>query len=370
VNAELTVRELCRYSHLDIGIAAGGPGLDRAVRWAHSTELLDPRPYLHGGELVLTVGSGLTDEERCAAFVHALAECRVAALGLGIGDVHNEPPPALVAGCEEAGVPLLLVPPSTPFIEITELLAEHRIRQASARSRRATVGRLLTAVVKHQASPDLLRDDLADAGLPAEGLVASLWSVNVDDGLERRFSSRPHLLGDLPSGAVLLTAGREGPEQLAANLGVPCQLSEPFDLDDLASALAELIDRWSRPAPEQEGADAGPHRRPRLQSHYTYLVHSLPEETLVPLLADLMDPLLEHDEAGGAHLLESLETFLEHDGSVQAAARTMHLHPNSLRHRLTRVYEITGRNPLLFRDQVDFAIALQALHRRQHGQPA
>jgi sugar diacid utilization regulator len=42
----------------------------------------------------------------------------------------------------------------------------------------------------------------------------------------------------------------------------------------------------------------------------------------------------------------------------------MHLHPNSLRHRLARVHELTGRNPLLFRDQVDLAIALRARARR------
>ena len=98
-------------------------------------------------------------------------------------------------------------------------------------------------------------------------------------------------------------------------------------------------------------------------------MNSLPHESLAPLLADLVDPLVEHDTTSGTRLVESLEVFLQHDGSVQAAARTLHLHPNSLRNRLTRVYELTGRNPLLFRDQVDFAIALEAQHRRSHVQP-
>lgn len=370
MNAELTVRELARFPSLNATVAVSGPGLDRPVRWAHSTELLDPRPYLHGGELVLTVGSGLTDPERCAAFVHALAECRVAALGLGIGDVHSDPPEALVADCAAAGIPLLLLPPTTPFIEVTELLAEHRIREASDFARRATVGRLAEAVLRRQATPDLLADDVRSAGLDPHALVGSVWPKQVDGSLRRLLTSSIHLIGDLPSCLLLLTNDARGAEGLATSLGVDTVCTGTFELDDLAEELDILLEDWSRHERQADLEDQHQPRRPvRRRSHFTYLVNSMPHESLKPLLADLLDPLIEHDDASGSHLVESLRLFLQHDGSVQAAARTMHLHPNSLRHRLTRIYELTGRNPLLFRDQVDFAIALEALRRRRHTQP-
>lgn len=371
MNAEITVRELARYSTLNVTVAVGGPGLDRPVRWAHSTELLDPRPYLHGGELVLTVGSGLTDPERCAAFVHALTECRVAALGLGIGDVHNGPPEALLTSCEEAAIPLLLVPPTTPFIEITELLAEHRIRQASDRSRRTTVGRLAEAVLRRQATAELLIDDVRSAGLDPRHLTASVWPKSIDEPLLRRFDSSSHLLGELPDCLLLLTSDAQVAEQAAGSLGVATHCTDPFDLDDLAEEVEALLEAWSQrnDGGGDDAATVAP-MHARRRSHFTYLVNAMPQESLDPLLTDLVEPLTEHDEANGSHLVESLEVFLQHDGSVQAAARTMHLHPNSLRHRLTRIYELTGRNPLLFRDQVDFALALEALRRRSHTDPA
>lgn len=370
MSAELTVRELARYPTLSVTVAVGGAGLDRPVRWAHSTELLDPRPYLHGGELVLTVGSGLTDPERCAAFVHALVECRVAAVGLGVGDVHAEPPEALVADCEAAGIPLLLLPPTTPFIEVTELLAEHRIRLASDRSRRATVGRLAEAVLRRQATSDLLTDDIRAAGLDPRNLAASLWPKRLDDSLRQRLETTSHLLGDLPDCLLLLTNDAQETERVATSLGVTTFCSDAFELDDLAEELDGLLEAWSRHEglAEPDGQRLQ-HAHARRRSHFTYLVNSMPQESLEPLLSDLLDPLVEHDDTTGSHLVESLEVFLQHDGSVQAAARTMHLHPNSLRHRLTRIYELTGRNPLLFRDQVDFAIALEALRRRRHTQP-
>lgn len=368
MSAELTVRELARYPTLNVTVAVGGPGLDRPVRWAHSTELLDPRPYLHGGELVLTVGAGLTNPERCAAFVHALVECRVAALGLGVGDVHAEPPEALVADCEAAGIPLLLLPPTTPFIEVTELLAEHRIRLASDRSRRSTVGRLAEAVLRRQATSDLLADDIREAGLDPRNLCASLWPKRLEELIRQRLETSNHLLGDLPDCLLLLTNDAQEAERAATSLGVTTISGGTFELDDLAEELDGLLTARSRREGLEESDDEL-HAHARRRSHYTYLVNSMPQESLEPLLADLLDPLVEHDDVSGSHLVESLEVFLQHDGSVQAAARTMHLHPNSLRHRLTRIYELTGRNPLLFRDQVDFAIALEALRRRRHIQP-
>lgn len=48
--------------------------------------------------------------------------------------------------------------------------------------------------------------------------------------------------------------------------------------------------------------------------------------------------------AFGEDLLVSLRTYLEHEQNVEAAARELHVHPNTLRHRLTRFEETTGAN--------------------------
>ncbi|MHB8692275.1 MAG: PucR family transcriptional regulator, partial [Solirubrobacteraceae bacterium] len=53
----------------------------------------------------------------------------------------------------------------------------------------------------------------------------------------------------------------------------------------------------------------------------------------------------------GTELLASLTRYLEHEQNVDAAAATLHVHPNTLRHRLARYEQITGarlRNPEQF----------------------
>ncbi len=53
------VRELLATPQLGLTLLTSGVGLDREIRWAHVTELVDPTPFLEGGEVVLTLGIGL-----------------------------------------------------------------------------------------------------------------------------------------------------------------------------------------------------------------------------------------------------------------------------------------------------------------------
>jgi DNA-binding PucR family transcriptional regulator len=86
----------------------------------HISELLDPTPWMSGGELLLTTGMRLTTAEEQRAFVRRLVDHHVAGLGLGIGIEHDEIPPAMVDEASRLGFPLFAVPYEMPFIAITE----------------------------------------------------------------------------------------------------------------------------------------------------------------------------------------------------------------------------------------------------------
>lgn len=49
-------------------------------------------------------------------------------------------------------------------------------------------------------------------------------------------------------------------------------------------------------------------------------------------------------DQGGRHLLEALTAYID-TGSANAAARELHLHAQSMRYRLRRIHELTGRDP-------------------------
>lgn len=72
------------------------------------------------------------------------------------------------------------------------------------------------------------------------------------------------------------------------------------------------------------------------------------------LARELYDPL--HNAGGG--LLETLVVFLDQGLSVEAAARGLFVHANTVRYRLRRVHEITGYSPTDPRDAYALRLAL------------
>ncbi len=88
----------------------------RVIAGVHISELLDPTPFLSGGELLLTTGMGLSHQVTpLTGYVTRLTQAGVVALGFGVGPVHAEVPEALCAAAERASLPLLVVPERTPF---------------------------------------------------------------------------------------------------------------------------------------------------------------------------------------------------------------------------------------------------------------
>jgi hypothetical protein len=64
------------------------------------------------------------------------------------------------------------------------------------------------------------------------------------------------------------------------------------------------------------------------------------------LVAQAYQPLL----AGGSALLDTLTAYLEQGSSLEATARMLFVHPNTVRYRLRRVTELTGYTPADGRD--------------------
>lgn len=63
-------------------------------------------------------------------------------------------------------------------------------------------------------------------------------------------------------------------------------------------------------------------------------------------------------EAAGGELLRTVAGYLEGGGSLEACARALFVHPNTVRYRLRRVSELTGRNPSDARDALVLRTAL------------
>ncbi|MBL1078400.1 helix-turn-helix domain-containing protein [Nocardia sp. 2] len=75
----------------------------------------------------------------------------------------------------------------------------------------------------------------------------------------------------------------------------------------------------------------------------------------------VLGPVLDYDLRTGGGLLETLEVFLGCEGSWRQAAERMHLHLNTVRYRIGRVEELTGRDLGRLDDRLDLYLAVHTL---------
>lgn len=157
------------------GLTLIGPaaGLDHEIRWVYTTDLLDPSPYLTGGELVLTSEGWYSSDADCFAFVDALLSSSVAALVAG--DVqHGQVPAALVDACRRRGLPLLFAAREVSYGTLSEQVTRRLVDErgdalAAALTRQR---RMVTLLVEGGGVDDLL-------AVLARQTVASCWAQSV-----------------------------------------------------------------------------------------------------------------------------------------------------------------------------------------------
>ncbi|HVL64035.1 MAG TPA: PucR family transcriptional regulator ligand-binding domain-containing protein [Actinomycetota bacterium] len=170
----LAIRNLLELDGLGLNLVAGERGLDRPIRWVHTSELQDPTPWLRGGELILTTGMGLRGSPSLQrAYIRRLVGADLAGLGFGLGFGFDEVPPPIVRAADREGFPVLEVPYPVPFIAISEAvsthLADERVRDAQL------------SVEVHERLASLVADGAGPADVLDESVsLTGGWSVLFD----------------------------------------------------------------------------------------------------------------------------------------------------------------------------------------------
>jgi hypothetical protein len=120
------LRGLAEAPDLRLRVLVGEDALDRPVDGVFTTDLLDPRRYLTGGEIVLTGLMWRRAPADSESFVAALTAAGAVALAAGdaaLGSVPDD----LVAACQRHGLPLFEVPIDVSFAAITEQVLAARL---------------------------------------------------------------------------------------------------------------------------------------------------------------------------------------------------------------------------------------------------
>jgi len=91
------------------------------------------------------------------------------------------------------------------------------------------------------------------------------------------------------------------------------------------------------------------------------LLLALQDDEALRLYADgLLEPIGRNEGEYGGELLRSLEAFIENNGNWERAARQLFCHRHTLRYRIRKIEELTGRDLSRATDRIELWLALRA----------
>jgi purine catabolism regulator len=148
--------------------------LGTEIAWVHSSDLVDPTPFLSPGQVLLTTGTHFPAEPETDDFydryVSRLIALGIMGLGFGTDVIRDGTPDGLVRACREAGLPLFEVPYKTPFIALIRFVADISAEDSYARDGWAL--RAQRAISLAALRPDGLSATLAELATQLGGWVA------------------------------------------------------------------------------------------------------------------------------------------------------------------------------------------------------
>ena len=93
---------------------------------------------------------------------------------------------------------------------------------------------------------------------------------------------------------------------------------------------------------------------------FTLLLSIQDDEALKLYCDSVLGPIEAGDEEYGGELLRSLEAFIEQNGQWERAARKVYCHRHTLRYRMRKVEELTGRDLSSAHNRIELWLALRA----------
>ncbi len=185
-------------------------------------------------------------------------------------------------------------------------------------------------------------------------------------------------LADAGVGALVATRDRLLCAVVDAHEGVDPVALASRARDAIASEGGSLRAAASRPAPvgslrrtfhearcAREAAALANGSSPAVASYRDLgafqLLLSLQDDDALRLYCDsVLGPLEDASGEYGDELIRSLEAFIEQNGQWEKAARELYCHRHTLRYRIRRVEQLTGRDLSNARDRIEFWLALRA----------
>jgi purine catabolism regulator len=277
-----------------------------------------------------------------------------------------------VTTARKRSFPLFEVPYELPFIAITERAFAQLVNERYEMLQRNMAGDVLAEALTGHLYPDEVQARLRPFGIGEQIAVLafalddpSAAAAPLERALERE---RRHSLVALRAGLLCAVVDGQGVEPLKLARKLRGELSARFG--EVRAAASRVVATHSLRLSFHEARCALEAVRlqngsaPEVASYrdlgaFQLLLSLQDDDALLSYCRGVLGPVEQDEGDYGEELLRSLDVFIEHNGHWEKAAGALYCHRHTLRYRVRRVEQLTGRDFSNARDRIEFWLALR-----------
>ena len=364
---------------------AGKNGWANSISWVHLLEDTTIIQNFWGKEVAVTTGLGFPEKEDWMRLARKLNRYHASGLIINVGQYIREIPEELMAYCDENDLPLLTVPWE---VRLSDMIKDFSIRVFVQDNTDEQIATALIAAIETPDNQTAYRKELwqyFDVDGSFQVLLLTCEGLDAMDMVERRKLSYriqvyledithnasffyynsdfvlvanavpEETLYQLIEGAIKRGEKRMPERKLRVGIGSKC-----MDISRLsvsyrrAKAAVQMAMTQKRQVVKFD--DCGLYR-------LLYMV----EDTgvLREIETECLAALEEYDRKYNAGYVETLQSYLKHNGSIQAVAEELYTHRNTVLYRLGNIRKVLGNELKTPEERLPYQMAFYI--RSMHG---
>ena len=364
---------------------AGKNGWANSISWVHLLEDTTIIQNFWGKEVAVTTGLGFPEKEDWMRLARKLNRYHASGLIINVGQYIREIPEELMAYCDENDLPLLTVPWE---VRLSDMIKDFSIRVFVQDNTDEQIATALIAAIETPDNQTAYRRELwqyFDVDGSFQVLLLTCEGLDAMDMVERRKLSYriqvyledithnasffyynsdfvlvanavpEEALYQLIEGAIKRGKKRMPERKLRVGIGSKC-----MDISRLsvsyrrAKAAVQMAMTQKRQVVKFD--DCGLYR-------LLYMV----EDTgvLQEIETECLAALEEYDRKYNAGYVETLQSYLKHNGSIQAVAEELYTHRNTVLYRLGNIRKVLGNELKTPEERLPYQMAFYI--RSMHG---
>lgn len=364
---------------------AGKNGWANSISWVHLLEDTTIIQNFWGKEVAVTTGLGFPEKEDWMRLARKLNRYHASGLIINVGQYIREIPEELIAYCDENDLPLLTVPWE---VRLSDMIKDFSIRVFVQDNTDEQIATALIAAIETPDNQTAYRRELwqyFDVDGSFQVLLLTCEGLDAMDMVERRKLSYriqvyledithnasffyynsdfvlvanavpEETLYQLIEGAIKRGEKRMPERKLRVGIGSKCM------------DISRLSVSYRRAKAAVQMAMAQKRQVVKFDDCGLYRLLYMVEDTgvLQEIETECLAALEEYDRKYNAGYVETLQSYLKHNGSIQAVAEELYTHRNTVLYRLGNIRKVLGNELKTPEERLPYQMAFYI--RSMHG---